>query len=88
MEIKTYFTAGRVYEVKRFNYDLGGQVMAELEVYLYGESTYGCQARMLLSGEVIRVREIYPTLDMAVERLSAEVEKRLVRDFELDEKAS
>lgn len=87
-KIKTCFSAASVYEVKRFNYALNGYLMAEIEIFIYSQDSYGGQARMFVSGQVLTIRETHPTLEQALQSAVKEVERVLCREFDLEEKAS
>lgn len=81
--VKALFSSASVYEVKKYHYALSGHVVAEMEVYAPAGNLYGGRAQMVLSGETLYVREIYPTPEAALDALIAEVEKSLRKTFDM-----
>lgn len=87
-KIKTSFTNGAVCEVRKFNYELGGYLMAEIEIMAYSETEFRAQARMFATGQSVTVRGTYSVIEQALDGIVAEIEKTISQNHGLEEKAS
>ena len=84
MEIKTNIKGGIVYEVKQYKYVVAGKVMADIEILVFGENSFGNQAKIYTyedgSQEVlneISTAKTYESEQLALNAIVMEVEKAI-----------